>query len=58
MTMNSLNARIGDQGPFAMDIDHRRARGLRVLRGLSLLLGLLVFGGWEAGQQSKPGSPL
>lgn len=57
MTVNSLNARIGDQRPFAMDIDHRRARGLRVLRGLSLLLGLLVFGGWEATQQSTPRSP-
>ena len=54
--MNSLNARIGDRRPFAMDIDHRRVRGLRVLRGLSLLLGLLLLGEWEAGQQATPGS--
>ena len=54
--MNSLNARIGDRRPFAMNIDHRRVRRLRALRGLSLLLGLLLLGGWEAGQQSTPGS--
>ena len=42
VTMSSLSIRIGDQRPFAMDIDHRRAWGLRVLRGLSVLLGLLV----------------
>ena len=40
-----------------METDYRRARGLRVLRGLSLLLGLLVLGGCEAGQQSTSGSP-
>jgi hypothetical protein len=57
MTMNNLDARIGDQRPVGMDVDHRRARGLRVLRGLRLLLGLLVFGAWEAGQQLTPGSP-
>ncbi len=53
MIVNSLNARIGDQRPFAMDIHHRRGR---VLRGLSLLLGLLVFGECEAGQQWTSGS--
>ena len=57
MTMSSLSARIGDQRPFAIEIDHRRARGLRVLRGLSLLVGLLVPGGCEAGQHSTSGSP-
>jgi hypothetical protein len=36
-----------------MDIDHRRARGPRVL---SVLLGLLVVGGCEAGQDSSSGS--
>lgn len=40
-----------------METDYRRARGLRVLRGVSLLLGLLVLGGCEAGQQSASGSP-
>jgi hypothetical protein len=40
-----------------MNIDHRRARGLWALRGLSLLVGLLVFGGCEAGQHSTSGSP-
>jgi hypothetical protein len=40
-----------------METDYRRARCLRVLRGLSLLLGLLVLGGCEAGQQSTSGSP-
>jgi hypothetical protein len=52
--MTSLSARIGDQRPFAVDIDHRRA--VRVLRGLSLLLGLLVLGGCEAADQSTSGS--
>lgn len=53
MTMSSL----GNQRSFAMEIYHRRARGLRVLRGLGLLLGLLVLGGCEAGQHSASGSP-
>lgn len=56
--MSSLSARIGDQRPFAMDIDHRRTGDLRVLRGLSVLLGLLVLGGCEAGQDSTSGSPV
>jgi len=56
--MSSLSARIGDQRPFAMDIAHRRVRSLQILRGLSLLLSLLMLGGCEAGQQSKPASPL
>jgi hypothetical protein len=30
MTMSSLSARIDDQRPFAMDVDHRRARGQRL----------------------------
>src|SRR5688500_524579 len=40
------------------DISHLRDRGPRVLRGLSLLLGLLVVGsGCEAGQDPPSGSP-
>jgi hypothetical protein len=57
MTMSDLSVRVGNQRPFAMEIDHRRGWGPRVLRGLSLLLGLLVLVGCEAGQQSTPGSP-
>jgi hypothetical protein len=41
MTMSSLSARIRNQRPFAMHIDHRRARGRQVPRGLGVLLGLL-----------------
>lgn len=50
----SLSVRIGDQRPFA--IVRRRARGLHLLRGLGLLLGLLVLGGCEAGQHSTSSS--
>jgi hypothetical protein len=58
MTMSNLSARIGALGPFGIDIAHRRARGPRVLRGLSVLLGLLVVGsGCEAGEDSTSGSP-
>ena len=53
--MSSLNTRISDQRSFAMDIDHRRARGPRILRGLSVLFGLLVVGGCGAGQSGSPG---
>jgi hypothetical protein len=54
--MSSLSVRIGDQRPFGMDIEHRQ--GLRVLRGLSVLLGLLVVGSvCEAGQDSTSGPP-
>lgn len=42
MTISSLSARIGDQRPFAIHIDHHRARGRRVARGLGVLLGLLM----------------
>jgi hypothetical protein len=57
MIMSSLSVRIGDQRPFGMDMDHRRVSP-RVLRGLSVLLGLLVVGsGCEAGQDSTSGSP-
>ena len=55
--MSNLSAGIGDQHPFTMEIDHRRSRGRRVLRGLILLFGLVVPGGCEAGQQSAQGSP-
>ena len=40
--MSNLNVRIGAHALFGTNISHRRARGPRVLRGLSLLLGLLV----------------
>jgi len=43
MIMSSLKARKGDH------------RTWRALRGLSLVLGLLVLGGCEAGQPSAPG---
>ena len=51
------SARIGDQRRFVMDSDDRRVRSLRVQRGLSMLLGLFVLGGCEAGQASTSGSP-
>jgi hypothetical protein len=57
MTMSSLSARIRNQRPFAMHIDHRRARGRQVPRGLGVLLGLLVLGGCEAGQAARSGAP-
>ena len=56
MIMSSPSVHISDQHPFARKIEHRRGRG--VLLGLSLLFGLLVLGGCEAGQQSTPGYPL
>lgn len=56
MTIRSLSASTGAQRPFAMEVDHRRAAGLRLLRGLGLLLGLLVLGGCEAGQSAPSGS--
>lgn len=56
--MSSLSVGIGAQRPFGMEFAHRRALGPRVLRGLSVLLGLLVVGsGCEAGQDSPSGSP-
>ena len=56
MAMSNLSARIGAQALFSTNIS--RARGPRVLRGLSLLLGLLVVGsGCEAGQDPPSGSP-
>ena len=56
--MSNLSTRIGAQALFGTNISHRRARGPRVLRGLSLLLGLLVVGsGCEAGQDPPSGSP-
>jgi hypothetical protein len=57
MTMSILSTRVGDQGPFAVDIDHRRARDLRVRRGLRGLLGLLMLGACEAGQAATSGLP-
>jgi hypothetical protein len=50
--MSSLSDRIRNQRPFAMHIDHRRARGRRVRSGLGVLLGLLVIG-----QAARAGSP-
>jgi hypothetical protein len=56
MAMSNLSTRIGTQALFGTNIS--RARGPRVLRGLSLLLGLLVVGsGCEAGQDPPSGSP-
>jgi hypothetical protein len=46
MTMSSFSARINGHRPFALAIGHRRT--------LSLLLGLLVLGGCEAGQLPVP----
>ena len=54
--MSSLSARISDQRAFAMDINHRRPRGSRILRGVSMMLGLLVAGGHGAGQSGSPGA--
>ena len=55
--MTSLSARIRDQRRVVMDSDYRRVRGVRVQRGLSMLLGVLVLGGCEAGQDSTLDSP-
>ena len=56
--MTNLNLRIGAHALFGTNIFDRRARGPRVLRALSLLLGLLVVGsGCEAGQDPPSGSP-
>jgi hypothetical protein len=56
--MSNLNVRIGAHALFGTNISDRRARGPRVLRALSLLLGLLVVGsGCEAGQDPPSGSP-
>jgi hypothetical protein len=57
MTVSNLSAHIGDRHPFTMEVDHRRSRGRRVVRGLILLCGLLVPGGCDAGQQSAQGLP-
>jgi hypothetical protein len=56
--MSNLNVCIGAQAVFGTNISHRRAQSLRVLRGLSLLLALLVVGsGCEAGQDPPSGAP-
>jgi hypothetical protein len=56
--MTSLNIRIGAHALFGTNISHRRSRGPRVLRGLTLWLGLLaVASGCEAGQDPPSGSP-
>jgi hypothetical protein len=57
MTMSKFSVRIGDQGRFAVDIDHRRSRDLLARRGLRVLLGLLMLGGCGAGQASTSGPP-
>lgn len=56
MTMSS-GARIGDHGPLAADIDHRRTRVLRGRRGVGVLLGLLLLGGCKASQAERLGPP-
>jgi hypothetical protein len=56
--MTNLSVRIGAEHLYGGEIVHRRARP-RVLRGLSLLLGLLVVGsGCEAGQDPPSSSPV
>jgi hypothetical protein len=55
--MASQGARIGDQRPFVIDSDNRRARGTRVEYGLGMLLSLLLLGGCEASQSSTSVSP-
>ncbi len=58
MDMSNVSTRIGAPTLFGTNIFHRRARGPRVLHGLSLLLGLLAVGsGCEAGQDPPSGSP-
>ena len=57
MTMTIISARTGDQGPCAVEIDHRRDRDLWVRRGLGGLLGLLMLGGCEVGRGATSGSP-
>ena len=52
--MSSLSSSITGQGGFAMDINDGRRRRSRVVRGLSMLLGLLVAAqGGEAGQSGS-----
>jgi hypothetical protein len=58
MTMSDLRVRVGNQRPFAMEIDHRRGWGPMVLRGLSLLLGLLVLVGWKPASSRRQAHPL
>src|SRR4051812_49994923 len=56
--MSNLNVRIGNHALSGTNMSARRAPGPRVLRALSLLLGLLVVGsGCEAGQDPPSGSP-
>jgi hypothetical protein len=56
--MTNLNLRIGAHALLDTNMSDRRARGPRVLRALSLLLGLLVVGsGCEAGQDPPSASP-
>jgi hypothetical protein len=55
--MSSLSS-IGAHRLFGMDIAYRRARGPRVLRGLSMVFGLVVVGmACEAGQNPPSGAP-
>lgn len=50
----SLSVHRSDQSQFV--VEHRRARGLRALRGLSLLCGLLLLGGCDASEPSTSDS--
>lgn len=52
MTLSSISVQKVARCPLAIEIERRRARGLR---GLSLLLGLLVLGACQAGEQPAPG---
>lgn len=49
MAISRLSARTGDPSSFGMGIT---PRGMRVLRGLSFVLGLLAISGCEAAQPS------
>jgi len=54
---SGYRTRIGTQALFDTNTSSRRARSPRVLRGLSVLIGLLVVGsGCEAGQDPGSGS--
>ena len=56
MTMSSLSAPICELRTFSPAIGHRRICGLRGLRWLGLLYGMLLLGGYEARQQTASGS--
>jgi hypothetical protein len=56
MTMICLSAPICELRTFALAIGHGRVWGLRGLRWLGLLYGMLLLGGYEARQHPASGS--